>query len=153
MLLVGVCEAPFKAGELIAPALMEAEMAGERRAYLTDLSDFEWAVLAPLVPPPKPGGRPSKYPRREMIDALAYWMRAPVGASQWSAKHRETYANDLDAEHSLIAVTAKTNRSKPIRTRPSGCPLPVTPTAPTPPTGSPPNSAGNSRPTKPKPKH
>lgn len=34
------------------------------------------------------------------------------GASQWSAKHRETYANDLDAERSLIAVTAKTNRSK-----------------------------------------
>jgi hypothetical protein len=34
------------------------------------------------------------------------------GASQWSAKHREAYANDLGAERSLIAVTAKTNRSK-----------------------------------------
>jgi hypothetical protein len=55
---------------------MEAEMAGERRAYPTDLSDVEWAVLAPLVPPPKPGGRPAKHPRREIIDALAYWVRA-----------------------------------------------------------------------------
>ncbi|MFF1715943.1 HNH endonuclease family protein [Streptomyces sp. NPDC058268] len=34
------------------------------------------------------------------------------GASQWSAKHREAYANDLYADRSLIAVTAKTNRSK-----------------------------------------
>lgn len=34
------------------------------------------------------------------------------GASQWSAARREAYANDLDAERSLVAVTAKTNRSK-----------------------------------------
>ncbi|MFI6476059.1 IS5 family transposase [Streptomyces sp. NPDC050516] len=47
-----------------------------RRAYPTDLSDGEWAVLAPLVPPPRPGGRPPKHERREIIDALAYWVRA-----------------------------------------------------------------------------
>ncbi|WP_457786219.1 transposase [[Kitasatospora] papulosa] len=41
-----------------------------------DLSDTEWAVLEPLVPPPKPGGRPPKHPRRELINALAYWVRA-----------------------------------------------------------------------------
>ncbi|WP_413757220.1 HNH endonuclease family protein [Streptomyces sp. MMBL 11-3] len=34
------------------------------------------------------------------------------GASAWPAKHREEYANDLDAERSLVAVTARTNRSK-----------------------------------------
>ncbi|KOT52325.1 hypothetical protein ADK43_30350 [Streptomyces rimosus subsp. rimosus] len=34
------------------------------------------------------------------------------GASQWTAARREAYANDLDAERSLVAVTAKTNRSK-----------------------------------------
>ncbi|WP_369211105.1 HNH endonuclease family protein [Streptomyces flavofungini] len=34
------------------------------------------------------------------------------GASQWSAARRQAYANDLDAERSLIAVTAKSNRSK-----------------------------------------
>lgn len=34
------------------------------------------------------------------------------GASQWTAAEREAYANDLDAERSLVAVTAKTNRSK-----------------------------------------
>ncbi|MER7141389.1 HNH endonuclease family protein [[Kitasatospora] papulosa] len=34
------------------------------------------------------------------------------GASQWTSARREAYANDLDAERSLVAVTAKTNRSK-----------------------------------------
>ncbi|MGW5869028.1 IS5 family transposase [Streptomyces sp. NPDC055239] len=51
-------------------------MATEQRVYPTDLSGVEWAVLAPLVPQPKPGGRPAKHPRHEIIDALAYWIRA-----------------------------------------------------------------------------
>lgn len=34
------------------------------------------------------------------------------GASGWTAARRQAYANDLGAEHSLVAVTAKTNRSK-----------------------------------------
>ncbi|WP_406387518.1 HNH endonuclease family protein [Streptomyces sp. NBC_00887] len=34
------------------------------------------------------------------------------GAFGWSADRREAFANDLGAERSLVAVTAKTNRSK-----------------------------------------
>ncbi|MFD4475870.1 HNH endonuclease family protein [Streptomyces sp. NPDC058471] len=34
------------------------------------------------------------------------------GASAWSAERREAYANDLGAPASLVAVTARTNRSK-----------------------------------------
>jgi putative transposase len=47
-----------------------------RRRYATDLSDREWALLAPLIPAPKPGGRPAVHDRRELVNAMLYWLRA-----------------------------------------------------------------------------
>jgi putative transposase len=47
-----------------------------RQPYPTDLSDTEWHRLAPLVPRPKAGGRPPKYPRREIVNAILYLVRA-----------------------------------------------------------------------------
>ncbi len=46
-----------------------------RTIYPTDLNDAEWTILEPLVPPPKAGGRPAKYPRREIINAIRYVLR------------------------------------------------------------------------------
>jgi transposase len=40
-----------------------------RRAYPTDLTDAQWAIREPLVPPPQPGGRPPAHARRELINA------------------------------------------------------------------------------------
>ncbi|MFD7409113.1 IS5 family transposase [Streptomyces sp. NPDC059866] len=51
-------------------------MGGLRTRYATDLSDPEWEILRPLVPAVKPGGRPAKHARREIVNALAYWLRA-----------------------------------------------------------------------------
>ena len=31
----------------------------KRAAHPTDLTDHEWQILEPLVPPAKPGGRPA----------------------------------------------------------------------------------------------
>lgn len=47
-----------------------------RRAYPSDLTDAEWAILEPLIPPPKPGGRPAKHPRREIVNAIRYVLRS-----------------------------------------------------------------------------
>jgi putative transposase len=47
-----------------------------RRPYATDLSDAEWQLLAPLIPAAKPGGRPPIHERRELVNAMAYWLRA-----------------------------------------------------------------------------
>jgi putative transposase len=50
--------------------------APRRRRYPTDLSDQQWALLAPLIPQPKPGGRPAVHDRRELVDAMLYWLRS-----------------------------------------------------------------------------
>jgi len=47
-----------------------------RKAYPTDLTDQEWAVIEPYVPKPKPGGRPAEHTRREIINAIAYVLRS-----------------------------------------------------------------------------
>ncbi len=40
-------------------------------------------------------------------------LRSPqAGAHDWTPERREAYANDLGSDRSLVAVTAKTNRSK-----------------------------------------
>ena len=50
--------------------------ADARRAYPSDLSDAEWAILAPLLPPPAPCGRPGKWPERVIADAVFYVLRS-----------------------------------------------------------------------------
>ena len=49
-----------------------------RRAYPTDLTDAQWAILEPYVPAPKPGGRPAKHPRREIVNAMLYVLRGGI---------------------------------------------------------------------------
>jgi putative transposase len=46
-----------------------------RKPYPSDLSDAEWAVLEPLIPPPLPGGRPRTTDMREVVNALLYVAR------------------------------------------------------------------------------
>ncbi len=46
-----------------------------RTRYPTDLTDAQWKLIEALVPRPKPGGRPSKYTRREVVNAILYQTR------------------------------------------------------------------------------
>jgi putative transposase len=55
-------------------------MAAQRLAYTTDLTDEEWQILEPLLPPEKAGGRPRKYPIREVINGIQYVLR---GGGSW----------------------------------------------------------------------
>ena len=47
----------------------------KRRAYDSDLSDAEWAILKPLLPAAKPRGRPRTTELRAVVNALFYLLR------------------------------------------------------------------------------
>lgn len=51
-----------------------------RKAYPSDLSDEQWALLEPLIPPAKPGGAPRTVNMREVLNTLFYKNRA---GCQW----------------------------------------------------------------------
>jgi putative transposase len=51
-----------------------------RRPYSTDLTDAQWAILEPLVPPSKHGGRPRTVNIREVINTILYLNRS---GCQW----------------------------------------------------------------------
>ena len=65
-------------------------MSKSLRPYSTDLSDAERELLAPLLPPPARLGRPLKWPRRRVVEAAFYLLRAcctqgflPVNFPPW----------------------------------------------------------------------
>lgn len=47
-----------------------------RKAYPTDITDAEWELLQPLIPPVKPGGRSRVVDMREIINAILYIRRS-----------------------------------------------------------------------------
>jgi len=44
--------------------------------YPSDLTDAEWAILNPLIPPEKPGGRPRAVDMRAVLNGIFYVLRA-----------------------------------------------------------------------------
>jgi transposase len=44
--------------------------------YGSDLTDAEWVILEPLLPPPCPCGRKRKWPMRRIVEAILFIMRA-----------------------------------------------------------------------------
>jgi putative transposase len=62
-----------------------------RRPYPSDLTDAEWAILAPLLPLPTSNGRPRKWSDRLIADAVFYvlrsgcaWRMLPDSFPPWS---------------------------------------------------------------------
>ena len=63
-----------------------------RKPYATDLTDDEWEILAPLLPPPSPVGKKRRHDMREIVAALLYlvrtgcaWRMLPHDLPPWSA--------------------------------------------------------------------
>jgi putative transposase len=51
-----------------------------RKPYPSDLTDKEWAILSPLIPGPKWGGRPRTTDMREVLNAIIYVLKT---GCQW----------------------------------------------------------------------
>jgi putative transposase len=47
----------------------------ERSPYPSDVTDGQWRLIAPSIPPPKPGGRPREVNVREVVNAILYVVR------------------------------------------------------------------------------
>src|ERR1700736_3022751 len=61
-----------------------------RKPYPSDLTDDQWALLEPLIPPAWPGGRPRTVDVREVVNALFYrnkegctWRALPHDFPAW----------------------------------------------------------------------
>ena len=51
-----------------------------RKPYPSDLTNAQWKILKPLIPPAKPGGRPREVDMREVLNTLRYQARS---GCQW----------------------------------------------------------------------
>ena len=52
------------------------EHSRSRLRYESDVTDAEWALLAPHLPPPARTGRPRRWTLREIVNAILYILRA-----------------------------------------------------------------------------
>ncbi len=52
----------------------------KRKSYSSDLVDEEWAILEPLIPPAKRGGRPCTANMREVLNGIFYVLKTEC---QW----------------------------------------------------------------------
>src|SRR5689334_373902 len=53
-----------------------------RQPYPSDLTDAEWALIEPLLPPPVPAGAPRRVDLREVLNAISY---VPTTGRAWKA--------------------------------------------------------------------
>jgi putative transposase len=90
-----------------------------RRAHPTELTDARWAILAPLVPPPQPGGRPPAHARRELVNAMLYvrrggiaWRAMPHDRPPWQTVYHDFRRWRLDGtwEHLNAALRERVRR-------------------------------------------
>jgi len=97
--------------------------------YPSDLTDAQWAVIEPHIPPEPGGGRPRKTDARDVLDAIFYILRTgcqwrylpidfPPKSTVWRYFDRWRRDGTLDRVHDLLRRKART-REKPYHPRTS----------------------------------
>jgi transposase len=75
---------------------VEHRRAADRRGlrYPSDLTDTEWALIAPLIPPAKHGGRKRSVDVREVLNGIFYVLST---GCQWNALPKDLPPARLNA--------------------------------------------------------
>jgi len=86
----------------------------DRKSYLTDLSDLQWKKIYPLIPQPKPVGRPRSTDIREVLNAIFYinrtgcaWRMLPGDFPKWGTVYSCFRAWKLDGTWLMIHDTLR----------------------------------------------
>lgn len=74
-----------------------------RKPYPSDLTNTQWRLIEPLIPPAKPGGRPRKYDMREVVNGILYvtsegcrWRAVPHDLPHWKTCYNFFRAFEAD---------------------------------------------------------
>jgi putative transposase len=88
----------------------------KHKLYPSDLTDNQWTLLEPLIPPVKPGGRPRKHPMRLVVNALFYhtreggtWRGLPHDFPPWKTVYNyfRAWTRDDTWQHFLDTLRAQ----------------------------------------------
>ena len=100
-----------------------------RRAYYpSDVSNQQWTILEPLIPPAKPGGHPRTTDIREVINAILYldrtggqWRALPHDFPPWSTvwTYFRTWRNDGTWQRIHTTLREKTRLKQGRKSTPS----------------------------------
>src|SRR5207247_8139998 len=85
-----------------------------RTPYLTDLTDAEWKIVEPLLPPAKPGGRHRTVNLREILNGIRYlvrsgcsWRLLPHEFPPWGTVHYYYRRWRLDGTWQTVHTTLR----------------------------------------------
>jgi putative transposase len=99
----------------------------ERKPYPSDLTNAQWMLIARLIPPVRPGGRPRKYDMREVVNALLYvnregcsWRALPHDLPHWKTAYNFFRAFAADGTWGRLVSALRVA----VRTRPGRHPDP-----------------------------
>jgi transposase len=73
--------------------------------YRSDLTDAEWALVAPLIPPARRGGRPRDVDMREVLNAVFYVLST---GCQWDALPKDLPAKSTVYDYFSLWRSART---------------------------------------------
>jgi putative transposase len=105
-------------------------MSSPPRLYPTDLTDAEWQILEPLIPAAKPGGRPPKWTRRDILNGIFYlvrsgchWRLLPHEFPPWKTVYHYFRAWRIDGTWERLNATLRERERKRQgrNPQPSGC--------------------------------